>query len=82
MTVLSTPACRRFIAVVCRSVCGETFLFFRVGEMRLAVLAWLVTRSAIASRLSGRGRKFVVEFGEGVISPVANLWAWPATALM
>ena len=29
MTVLSTPACRRFIAAVCRSVCGETFLFVR-----------------------------------------------------
>jgi hypothetical protein len=32
--------------------------------------------------LSGRGCKFVVELGEGVMSFGANLWAWPAAAPM
>ena len=56
MTVLSTPACRRFIAAVCRSVCGETVLLVRVGQLWLAVVVCLVSSSAIASRLSGRPR--------------------------
>ncbi|MCA1700340.1 MAG: hypothetical protein LC790_16150, partial [Actinobacteria bacterium] len=52
----SPPACRRFIAAVWRSACGETFLFLSVGQLRLAVVACLATRSAIASRLSVRPR--------------------------
>ena len=39
MTVLSTPACRRFIAAVCLSVCGEIVLFFRVGQVWLAAVS-------------------------------------------
>jgi hypothetical protein len=41
--VLSTPACRRFIAAVCLSVCGETVLLVRAVQVWLGgggVLGW------------------------------------------
>ena len=76
MTVLSTPACRRFIAAVCRSVCGETFLFFSVGQLRLAVVACLVTRSAIASRLScaaaAGGEQWLLRLAVALLEPFAE----------
>ena len=56
MTLLTTPACRRFIAAVWRRTCGETVLVASVGQLRLAVVACLLTSRATASRLSARPR--------------------------
>ena len=53
MTVMSTPAWSRFIAAVCRRVCGVIFLACRVAQVRAAVSACLVTRCSTASRESG-----------------------------
>lgn len=53
MTVMSTPACSRFIAAVCRRVCALTCLTCSDGQMRAAVAACLATRQATASWDSG-----------------------------
>lgn len=44
MTVVSTPACKRSIAEVCLSTCGETFL------LRSDVQAWPATATCLASK--------------------------------
>src|SRR5258706_9753205 len=36
MTLMSTPACNKLIAVECRMVCGETCRFARSGKTLLA----------------------------------------------
>ena len=40
MLAVSTPACRSVIAVVCRSVCGDSFFDGRVAQARAAVEWW------------------------------------------
>ena len=55
---VSTPARRRVIAAVCRSVCGETRLVLRDGHRSAAVVTCLASRSATASGLSGPPARF------------------------
>ena len=76
MTVLSTPARRRFIAAVCRSTCGEIDLALSVVQARRAALVCFVTSSAIASRLSGSAaagwKQWVVRLAAPFLEPRAE----------
>src|SRR6266511_1211597 len=49
MTVMSTPAWRRFIAAVCLRVCGVIFLAVMDGQAGAARLAYLPVRRPTAS---------------------------------
>jgi hypothetical protein len=51
ITAVSTPACSRCIAAVCRMTWGETFLPSRVGQDRAAAAVCLVMRRSNPSRL-------------------------------
>src|SRR2546423_11193844 len=71
MTVMSTPAWSRFIAAVCRRVCGVTCLTCSDGQVRAAVAACFATRPVTASwdsRVPRRGR----EQGAGVGGPACG----------
>src|SRR5680860_1340597 len=54
MTEVSTPAWSRDMAQLCRRTCGWIFLPARDGHRCAAVAAWVLTLSAMASRLSRR----------------------------
>src|SRR5687767_2229477 len=60
MTLVSTPACRRFIAAVWRSTCGETVLAASVGQLAVAVVVRVVrawSRRSIQRVVSGGGEQ-------------------------
>ncbi|BCH19961.1 hypothetical protein MesoLjLa_68120 (plasmid) [Mesorhizobium sp. L-2-11] len=53
IVLISTPARRRWTAVVCRIVCGLTRFVAKVGTVLLAKAAYCVTTRCIPNRVKG-----------------------------